>query len=391
VRERVEAVIADPRVRRAFDFLSRNESRIQEDQVRLTSIPAPPFAEAERAGAFAAELRDMGLSPESDGIGNVVAAYESLGGNPVVVGAHLDTVFPAATPLALHRKGRIIHLPGISDNGSGIVALLWVLRAAKAAGLRFRRPVVAVGNVGEEGEGNLRGIRHLFNAPPWGSRECEFIAVDGAGLQRITNQALGSRRFRVSLKGPGGHSWADFGKPNPVHVLATAIHLFVSNGVARRPGASFNVGVIRGGISVNAIPSEALMEVDLRSATPSNLEALDRQLKTALNEAASSVDLERRTELMGERPSGTTSPSAAIVRASLEATRLLGAEPQLDIGSTDANIPMSMGIPAIAIGGGGRSGDVHTPQEWFDPTGRDLGLQRLLTVIGVLAGLEDDH
>ena len=199
---------------------------------------------------------------------------------------HLDTVFPGSTVLELQRKGRLLLLPGISDNGSGLVALLWSLRAAKESGLRFRRPVVAVGDVGEEAHGNLRGIRHLFQAPPWVGRECDFIAVDGAGVQRITHQALGSRRLRVRMMGPGGHSWADFGRPNPVHALATAIHFFAATGAGRRSGTSFNVGVIRGGISVNAIPTEAFMEVDLRSSNPSNLDALDGQLKRAVGEAA---------------------------------------------------------------------------------------------------------
>jgi acetylornithine deacetylase/succinyl-diaminopimelate desuccinylase-like protein len=387
VRELVEPVAADSRIQRAFRFISANESQIEADQIRLTSIPAPPFGETERARIFSEELRKLDLSPVTDAIGNVIAPYESFGPRPVVVGAHLDTVFPKSTSLDLRRKGRILFLPGISDNGSGLVALMWSLRAAKDAGLRFRRPVIAVGNVGEEGEGNLRGIRHLFSAPPWEGRECEFIAIDGGGLQRVTHQALGSRRFRIRMSGPGGHSWADFGRANPVHAMATAIHLFTGNGACRRPGTSFNVGVIRGGISVNAIPSEALMEVDLRSTALANLDDLDNQLRRALNEAMVASGVECKVEVMGERPSGMTPVASRIVQAALEATRRFGVGPQLDVGSTDANIPMSLGIPAIAIGAGGSSGNVHTPEEWFDPSNRDLGLHRLLTLIAMLAGL----
>ena len=244
MRQRLEAVLADARVERAFRFISEHEPDIEADQIRLTSIPAPPFDESERARAFSQELRNMGLDPMTDAIGNVIAPYESFDHNPVVIAAHLDTVFPGSTPLQLRRKERVLFLPGISDNGAGLVALLWSLRAARETGLRFGRPVVAVGNVGEEGQGNLRGIRHLFHAPPWPEGECEFIAIDGAGVQRITHQALASRRLRIRMQGPGGHSWADFGRPNPVHALATAIHLFAATAAGRRAGTSFNVGVI---------------------------------------------------------------------------------------------------------------------------------------------------
>jgi acetylornithine deacetylase/succinyl-diaminopimelate desuccinylase-like protein len=387
VRNRVEAAFNDLRMQRAFRFISERETQIETDQIRLTEIPAPPFAEAERAGAFADALTRLGLRAATDSIGNVIAAYDGMGRNPVVVGAHLDTVFPASTPLDLRRKGRTVLLPGISDNGCGIVAALWLVRAGKECGLVFRRPVLIVGNVGEEGEGNLRGIRHLFGDPPWQSRECDFIAVDGAGLQRITHQALGSRRFRVHMAGPGGHSWADFGRPNPVQAMASAIHVF-STTVQRRQGTAFNFGIVRGGISVNAIPREAVMEVDLRSVAAANLDGLESQLRRAVNEAARSAGVEYRLEMMGERPSGVTPVSAPIMEAAMEVTRRLGYEPLSDVGSTDANLPISLGIPALAIGGGGASGNVHTPEEWFDPSRRDLGIHRLLALVAVLAELE---
>jgi tripeptide aminopeptidase len=387
VRERVDSVFADRRIQQAFRYISDHESDIETDQIRLTQIPAPPFGEDERAHHFKAELIKLQLEPMTDSIGNVIASFGTMGRNPVVITAHLDTVFPASTLLQISRSGRIVFLPGISDNGAGIVALLWALRSAKATEIHFRRPVIAVGNVGEEGEGNLRGIRHLFNNPPWDGRECEFIAVDGAGLQRITHQALGSRRFRVCMTGPGGHSWADFGRSNPVHAIAAAIHTFCSPGV-RRPGSSFNFGVIRGGISVNAIPREAVMEVDLRSIAAKDLDDLEHQLRRAVAQATRESGVECKIEAMGERPSGTTALSTGIVQAAFDVTRRFGIEPQPDIGSTDANIPISLGLPAIAMGGGGNSGNVHTPEEWFDPSRRDQGIQRLLALIAVLAGLE---
>jgi len=388
VRARVDTVLADPRIQRAFRFISQKELEIEAGQIRLTEIPAPPFEEAERARAFSQELGTLGLHPTIDSAGNVFAAYEAAGSNPVIVDAHLDTVFPASTPLHLRRKAKVLFMPGISDNGSGIVALVWALRAAKEAGLRFRRPVIAVGSVGEEGEGNLRGVRHLFSAPPWSGRDCEFIALDGGGLQRITNQGLGSRRFRVVMRGPGGHSWADFGRPNPIQALATAIHTFSTGRPGRTSGSSFNFGIVRGGISVNAIPSEASIEVDLRSIVSAHLGDLERQLSRAVSEAAGATGVEFQIEQTGERPLGMTPSTSGLLQAAVETTRRFDVEPRFEVGSTDANIPMSMGIPAIAIGGGGASGNIHTPEEWFDPVDRDLGIQRLLALVAVLAELE---
>jgi acetylornithine deacetylase/succinyl-diaminopimelate desuccinylase-like protein len=389
VRSQVERAIGDPRIQRAFRFVIDHEPEIEADQIRLTSIPAPPFGEGPRAEAFAEELQKTGLRTVIDGIGNVIAPVDEFVGDPLVIAAHLDTVFPRNTPLELRRKDKRLFMPGISDNGSGLVALLWALRAVRHAGLSFRRPIVAVANVGEEGEGNLRGARHIFQNPPWEGNDCRFIALDVGGFQRITHQALGSRRFRVRMTGPGGHSWADFGRPNPVHAMAGAVQNFITRCAGRPAGTSFNVGVIRGGISVNAIPTEAVMEIDLRSITFINLAELNDQLQRAIHESASAAHVECSVESMGERPSGVTPIESDIVQAAIEVTRQLGAEPVLDIGSTDANIPMSMGIPSIAIGGGGRAGNTHTPEEWFDPTNRALGLHRLLVLMAVLGELAE--
>jgi tripeptide aminopeptidase len=387
---RIAATLGDVRLQRAFQILKDREPEIEADQIRLTLTPAPPFEETVRAKHFADALRTSGFGPGIDVLGNVTVSYGEKGpdssASPVIVGAHLDTVFPIDVKLELRRRGRVLHLPGISDNGAGLVALLWILRSAREAGLRFRRPLWGVANVGEEGHGNLRGVRHLFESRPWGRGECEFIAIDGAGIQRVTNKGLGSRRFRVRMAGPGGHSWADFGRPNPVHAIATAIHHFVSAG--RRPGTSFNVGKIQGGIGVNAIPKEAVSEVDLRSTHLEHLDFLQAHLKRCVSESALTAGLSFQMESIGERPLGATPPHAKLVQAAVEVTRALGTEPKLDIGSTDANLPMSLGIPAIALGAGGSCANIHTPEEWFDPTDRYRGLQRLLGLVAVIAGID---
>jgi tripeptide aminopeptidase len=382
---RVAAILSDTRVRRAFQFLQEREPEIEAEQIRLTLVPAPPFEEGERSRHFLDALRVTGLVPFQDALGNVIVSYGETGPNPIVVGAHLDTIFPRDVKLELRKTGRLLHLPGISDNGAGLVALLWILRAAREAGLRFGRPVWGVANVGEEGQGNLRGVRHLFESKPWGSGDCSFIAVDGAGIQRITNRGLGSRRFRLRMSGPGGHSWADFGRPNPVHAMATAIHHFIS--ISRRPGTSFNVGTIHGGIGVNAIPKEAVIQVDLRSGNTEHLESLQAHLKRSASESAASSGVTFQMELLGERPMGITPPQSELVQTALEVTRAMAVEPYLDLGSTDANLPMSLGVPAIALGAGGTCANIHTTEEWFDPADRHRGLQRLLGVVAVLAGV----
>ena len=382
---RAAAVLENPLIRAAFQIFKDRESEIEADQIRITLVPAPPFHEEERGRHFAQMLRALGFSPEFDAIGNVVFPYEGAGQNPLVVGAHLDTVFPRDVKLELRKTGRVVHLPGISDNGAGLVALLWLFRAAREAGLRFRRPVWGVANVGEEGQGNLRGVRHLFETKPWGSGPVEFIALDGGGVNRITNQGLGSCRYRIRMSGPGGHSWADFGRPNPVHAMAEAIHFFVRSRCG--PGTSFNVGVIQGGIGVNSIPKEAEIHVDLRSTSDEFLAALRDRLTQTMRDAALSAELELEIQSVGVRPLGRTPERSDLVQAAMETTRMLGLNPLLNTGSTDANLPMSLGTPAIALGAGGTSGGIHTPEEWFDPTGREVGLQRLLALIAVRAGI----
>ena len=388
VRSRLERLRLDRRVQTAIAFFRQSICEIQEEQLRITKIPAPPFEEAERAGYFLRCLTDSGFDAKTDAIGNVVVTFDGSGSDPLVVGAHLDTVFPRDTRLQLERRPPELRLPGITDNGAGLVAGLWLFRAAREAGMTFNRPLLLVGNVGEEGVGNLRGIRHLFENPPWSGDGCEFVALDGAGLQRITVRGLGSRRFRVRMTGPGGHSWTDFPKPNPIDALAIAIQDLNRALIDQPPRTAHNVGVIKGGISVNAIPSEAHMEVDSRATSEANLDEMESSIRSAATVAAERVGVTCDIEVIGRRPSGETSPGARLVQTMLEATRLCGVEPVLDIGSTDANIPMSLGIPAVSIGGGGSGGNIHTLDEWFDPTGRHVGLERLLLLVAALAGLK---
>lgn len=387
MRQLAERLLREPRIQRAWRFLETAEPDIEAEQIRLTLIPAPPFGEDNRASAFGRCLDSVGIRPVRDAIGNIVGSYNGPGANPVVLSAHLDTVFPASTPLHLKRLGRTIRLPGIADNGAGLSALLWTLRAARHAGLEFARPVLAIGNVGEEGSGNLRGVRHLFQAPPWEGTKCDFIAIDGGGVQKLIHRALGSRRFCVRMTGPGGHSWADFGKPNPIHAIAEAVVDFTRTAGGIAPDASFNVGRIGGGVSVNALPAEAHIEVDLRSTRKGAVDSLEQHLRRTCQSVSARRSVDLTVEMIGERPSGETPESSALVQAAMASTRALGLEPDLDVGSTDANIPISLQVPAVALGGGGACGSIHTTEEWFDPTSRHIGLKRLLLLVCMLAGL----
>lgn len=387
VRVRLEEIRSDPRIQTALRYCRERASQIEDSQVEITRVPAPPFGESARALHFSGELRRAGFDPHIDAVGNVLTAYEEYGPNPVVVGAHLDTVFPADTPLELERQGGVLRLPGIADNGAGLVALLWVFAAARVAGVEFDRPVVLVGSVGEEGVGDLRGIRHLFELPPWEGTECEFVALDVGGLHRITNRGLGSRRFQVLMAGPGGHSWTDFPRPNPIEGLAAAVLGLPDALTVTRREAAYNVGVIDGGISVNAIPSSARMEVELRATTEARLDAMEESFRRVVDDAAGKDKVDRWVDEIGRRPSGHTPLEAPLVRSAIEATRLQGVRPALGIGSTDANGPMSMGIPAVSVGAGGSAGNIHTRDEWYDPTDRQRGLERLLLLVAATAGV----
>jgi len=312
----------------------------------------------------------------------------------IVVSAHLDTVFPKDTNFEVVRRSNKLFAPGISDDGCGLVALLALAQAIQAEQIPIEGSILFVGTVGEEGEGNLRGVRHLFTKGRWAKHVDAFVSFDGPGMDRITNRALGSRRYRVEVSGPGGHSWGDFGLPNPVHAIGRAISRLAGYPAPKEPRTTFNVGHIEGGRSVNAIPSEAAMEVDLRSAAEAELQRLDAFFRRAVRDAVDEENARRRAgdsllklklDLIGERPTGETPPGSPLVELAMEATKLLGVEPRLDQSSTDSNLPISLGIPAITLGAGGTSGSSHSLDEWYDPRGRDLGLKRgLLVILGIV-------
>jgi len=383
----------------AFSFIDSHLEEITEEQISICSIPAPPFGEKERAEYLRQRFLGSGLTDAKiDEEGNCVALRKGHSPAPLlVVSAHLDTVFPSGTDVTVQRDGDKLLAPGISDDCCGLAALIAIADALKTSRIETIGSVLFVGTVGEEGEGNLRGARHLLTRGEWANRVDAFLSFDGHGIERITNRALGSRRYRVTLLGTGGHSWTDFGVVNPVHALGGAIARLASYPAPKEPRTTFNVGRIEGGSSINAIPQEAIMDVDLRSADAQELLKLDAFFRRAVREAAenendgrhnSGPPLELKVELIGERPSGETSAEAPLVRFAWEATRALGAMPSLDQASTDSNIPISFNIPAVTLGAGGTAGNAHSLSEWYDPRGRDLGLKRGLLVILAMVGLK---
>jgi tripeptide aminopeptidase len=383
-------------VEQALRFFETNAAAITEEHIRICSIPATPFGEQQRAEYFAERFRQLGLTDVSiDEEGNCLGLFKGRSSSPlIIVSAHLDTVFAPGTDFTVRREGDRLLAPGIADDGCGLVALIAIIQALRLAQIKLEGSILFVGTVGEEGEGNLRGVRHLLTRGSWSRRKIDaFLSFDGPGVDRITHRALGSRRYRVEFTGTGGHSWGDFGLPNPVHAIGRAISRLAAYPVPKDPRTTFNVGSIAGGTSVNAIPSEATMEVDLRSAGDTELRRLDAFFRRAMKEAAEEENGARRpgnpplklhVEMIGERPSGETPADSPLVKLAIETTRLFGVEPRLDQSSTDSNLPISLGIPAITLGAGGTSGASHTLAEWYDPRERDKGLKRgLLLILGL--------
>jgi len=380
-------------VREAFRFFEDQADEITEQQIEICSIPASPFGEQKRAEYLRDKFIEIGLSEVTiDQVGNCLGLLAGESGSTLmVVSAHLDTVFPPDTDFTVRKKEGKLFAPGISDDGCGLVALTTLARLLKEMGIDGS--VLFVGTVGEEGEGNLRGVRYLFTESSWAKRIDCFLSFDGHGVDRITNRALGSRRYRVTVSGPGGHSWGDFGIPNPVHAIGRAISRLVSYPLPKAR-TTFNVGKVQGGVSVNSIPSEASMEVDLRSSDADELRRLDAYFRRSLHEAFEQENSGRkhgdaalcmRVDLVGERPGGETAPNSIIVELATEASRFVGVEPKLEQSSTDSYLPISLGIPALTLGAGGTAASSHTLDEWYDPKDRDLGLKRgLLTILGVV-------
>jgi len=397
-RKSVADLMSSPHVTRALRFFESNAAAITEEHVRICTVPASPFAEQERAEYLSRKFRDLGLTEvEIDEEGNCLGLFKGSSQTPLlVVSAHLDTVFSSDTDFTVIKRDEKLFAPGIADDGCGLAALIALAEAIQTEQIPLEGSILFVGTVGEEGEGNLRGVRHLFTKNRWASQIDAFLSFDGPGLDRITNRALGSRRYRVEITGPGGHSWGDFGLPNPVHAIGRGIARLAGYPVPRDPRTTFNVGRIEGGTSVNSIPRSVSMEVDLRSAAEQGLQRLDAFFRRAMKDAIDEENATRRAgdpllnlkvDLIGERPTGETRADSPLVEMALEATRLLGVVPRLDQSSTDSNLPISLGIPAITLGAGGSSGCSHSLDEWYDPRDRDLGLKRGLLVILGIVGL----
>ncbi len=390
----------DARVTRVVEFLRKSLSATTDEQSRITEIAAPPFHEGARAAYLKKLLAAAGLRVEMDATGNVIGEFPGTSQDIVMLSAHLDTVFPAGTNVTVKRESGRLLAPGISDNGTGLAALVVMAQALREAKIRTKSTILFVADVGEEGEGNLRGMRAVVDA--YRKRLKYVIALDGSATEYVTTAALASRRVEIAISGPGGHSWSDFGVPNPIHALGRGIARFVTARVPESPRTSFNVGEIEGGTSVNSIPARALMKVDLRSESEAELGKLEGYLRESIQsgideEMAAARDrgmaggtsvLDLKISVLGVRPAGELPENSPLLAALLAADSRLGNRSRRERSSTDANIPLSLGIPAISLGAGGRSGGAHTIEEWYDPTGRELGLQRVaLTLLGI-AGLE---
>lgn len=386
-------------VHAAFSYLHSHEMEFRRWQRELAEIAAPPFGEAARSQWLkerfsSLSLRDVHL----DELGNVFGMTANSSESLIGISAHLDTVFPLGTHLETRQDGNRLHGPGISDNAAGVVAMLAVASALKHAGLQLLSSIVFIGNVGEEGEGNLRGMRHIFSVAPWKDALKTLLVIDGAGMDTYVTQALGSRRFEITFHGPGGHSWSDFGVPNPIVLLARALFRFSQVAVPESPRTSFNVGVIHGGTSVNSIPEAASARVDLRSGSMDELHKLEARLRECVNEAWSEVPMSYRVgesriqfaiESIGERPAAELPRESRILQVlrAVDAHLRIPSTPRL--ASTDANIPLAMGREATTIGTGGEGGSAHTLREWFDCTNRDLGLKRILLTLLTLTGVKE--
>ena len=386
-----------PALARAMDLLKSTNAWTVDRQVALCQVAAPPFKEQARAEAFRREMVAIGYdNARIDGVSNVVAEVQGSSKGPtVMLAGHLDTVFPEGTNVQVTRDGNRLKGPGIADDCRGLAVVLATARAVKQSGLHFAGRVIFVANVGEEGAGNLRGTKHLVGTSYKGQVDY-FISVDGAG-ESVTSRAVGSNRYNVHFEGPGGHSYGAFGMPNPIHAMGRAIASIADIQVPKSPKTTFNVGVISGGTSVNSIAMEGVMDVDMRSESAAELTRVDGLIRKAIDDAvvaekarwpASSKELSVRIDTIGIRPTGAQADSAPIVRAALSTARQLGLQPTLGASSTDANYPISIGVPAVTIDGGGLGGGAHSLSEWYEdgPAGY-LGPQWALRLVAALAGV----
>jgi tripeptide aminopeptidase len=403
---RVTTLAAQRPVHSAFAWLHGNPQKIMGWQAQLAAIPAPPFGEQARGEWLAARFQEAGLSDvKTDAVGNVLGTLpatmlppESTG--PVVVlSAHIDTVFPLETPLNPVLEGDRLAAPGACDNGAGVAGMLAVAHALCEARVELPVPLIFLGNVGEEGEGDLRGVRHFYSQKPLAGRIAAHIVLDGAGADSAVTQALGSRRYQVTISGPGGHSFTDAGTANPIAALATALAALAEVALPEEPRTTLNLGTIRGGTSVNSIPERAQASIDFRSTDPGQLLRLEVALHRAVEDAVFHWNARAKSGAMGidkpltfniakigDRPAGYLPGDSPLLEALRAVDRHLTLRTDLRLGSTDANIPLSMGVPALSMGAGGEGGGAHTQAEWYSAKDRETGLRRVLLL--TLAMLE---
>jgi len=397
----VQRLLVDPKFQAAQEFIAKDHDRFVRETIQITEIEAPPFKEAKRAKAFVEMLRQSGLSDvEIDPEGNVIGLRRGTGTGPLIaIAAHLDTVFPEGTNVKVRREGSKLYAPGVGDDSRAVAVLLEIVRAMDSAKIQTSSDILFVADVGEEGPGDLRGMKYLFQKGPYKDKIKMFISLDPFGWgSDITTAGMGSKRFKVIFTGPGGHSFGSFGLVNPAYALGNAIAKLSKMQVPQRPKTTYNVGVVGGGTSVNSIPFESWMEVDIRSETKEELNRAVENFTRLMHEAVEEENRARSTsqgkieidvKLIGDRPFGEIFQTAPIVQTAAAVIRALGMVPTFGLSSTDANIPLSMGIPAITLESGGTGSRNHTLDEWIDveKTASVRGIHIAMGVLLALAGM----
>lgn len=396
----VRQIVTGEPYRRAAATIEAGHDEWVKNTIAITEIPAPPFKEEVRAKAFAEMLRQRGLEVEIDEEGNVLGLRKGTEEAPVVVvSAHLDTVFPEGTSVKVRREGDRLHAPGVGDDSAGLATMLSLIDAMNAAKIQTERDILFVGTVGEEGLGDLRGVKHLFNEGTYKGRVAAFYSIDGSGTESFISRATGSKRYRVTYKGPGGHSYSAFGIVNPMGALASTVTELYKVKVPAQPKTTYSASVVGGGTSVNSIPEEVWLEVDMRSEDAAELAKLEQQFLGIVDRSVAAENAARSTadgkisadkKMVGDRPAGRTDPQAGIVRFTEAAFRSEGIDIKQRAASTDANTAMSLGVPAITISGNAIGGRAHAPDEWIEVTkAPNVKLKRvLLASILATAGVE---
>ena len=390
----IKAILKNKKVKKSYEYIIQQEPFTYENLIKLTEIEAPPFKEQNRAIEFKHMIEEIGIdSVWIDLEGNVVGLLRGQEGTRTVgLDAHLDTVFPEGTDVKVRIKNDTLYAPGIADDSRGLSMLLTILKTIRNNDIPLRDNLLFIGSVGEEGLGDLRGVKYLFRNGA--SKIDSWISIDGGSIGRVNNKGLGSYRYRVTFIGPGGHSWGSFGLVNPHHALGKAIQLFVNsadNYTSKGSKTSYNIGIIKGGTSINSIPFESIMEVDIRSVDPSRLDEMEEILQNSVKEALDDQNNRKRMgdnltyviDKIGNRPSGELSPSLPLVQRAMAVTKHFGVTPRLTRGSTNSNIPISLGIPSVTIGRGGKGGNVHSLAEWWynDRGYRSIQLSLLLVLM----------